>query len=141
MKTVKFIKYTAIVLVFSALIIWLGVKDAFNPIQRSEINSPIFTIGDLSYQKALSEGKGVVKFGPLFWGLYPGGIAFSNPGEAQDFILGNQELLDSFSSGWAIYELSGDMSLDTYRDGENRYINKSLLVIRPGFIDAKEFTR
>ena len=126
----KFVKYFAVVLLLSALAIWFGVKDALNPLQRTEIHQPIFTIGDANYQKALSEGKKVVKFGQMFWGLYPGGLAFSSPSEALAFARDNQNTLDKFLSGWAIYELSGDLAQDTYIKANQRYLNKSLLVLK-----------
>ncbi|MEH6473681.1 MAG: hypothetical protein V7752_20855 [Halopseudomonas sp.] len=98
--------------------------------QRTEISQSIFTIGDANYQQALNEGKNIVKFGQMFWGLYPGGLAFSDPSKAEAFIRSNKSVLDKFSSGWAIYELSGDLILDTEQMGKQRYLNKSLLVRR-----------
>lgn len=126
----KFVKYFFVVFLLSALIIWLGIKDALNPVQRTDINQSIFTIGDANYQQALSDGKNIVKFGQMFWGLYPGGLAFSTPSEALAFTRANQNALDKFSSGWAIYELSGDLDQDTYLKGNKRYLNKSLLVVK-----------
>jgi len=126
----KIIKYFIVALLLSSTVIWLGIKDAVSPMQRAEINQPIFTIGDANYQQALNEGKNIVKFGKMFWGLYPGGLAFSTPDKAQSFIYANKDELDKFSSGWAIYELSGDFVLDTEKVGELRHLNKSLMIVR-----------
>lgn len=119
-----------VVLLSVALITWLGVKDALTPIKREYVQEPIFTIGDLTYAEALAQGKSVVKFGPAFWGMYPGGIAFNSAKEAEDYIKNNKELLNTFSEGWGIYELSGDFALDTDKDGDRHYTNKSLFVIK-----------
>ncbi|WOG27275.1 hypothetical protein [Endozoicomonas sp. 8E] len=74
----KFAKYLIILIIVLAAIVWFGVMDSFSPLVREDITHPIFTIGDASYQSALSEGKSIIKFGPVFWGLYPGGLAFKN---------------------------------------------------------------
>ena len=66
----------------------------------------------------------------MFWGLYPGGLAFGNREEAISFINANQSILDDFSSGWAIYELSGELEQDTYLVDSQRHLNKSLFVVR-----------
>ena len=124
----KLVKYCAFVVLLLAVTVWFGVKDALNPIQRTDISQPVFTIGDANYLQALNEGKHIVKFGRMFWGLYPGGLAFTTHDEALDFTRTNQNLLENFSTGWAIYELSGDLSQDTYLHGNQRYLNKSLLV-------------
>lgn len=126
----KKLSLSIVVLLSVALIAWIGVKDAFNPIKRESVQVPMYTIGDINYAEALAQGKKVVKFGPLFWGTYPGGIAFNNPKEAEDYIKNNSELLNTFSEGWGIYELSGDFALDTEKNGDHRYINKSLFVIK-----------
>ena len=118
------------VLLTVALITWFGVKDALTPIKREHVQEPVFTIGDLTYAEALAKGKNVIKFGPAFWGMYPGGIAFTNAKEAEDYIKSNTELLNTFSEGWGIYELSGDFALDTDKSGDRHYTNKSLFVIR-----------
>ncbi len=101
-----------------------------NPLERDNIQQPIYTIGDLNYAESLANNKKIVKFGPAFWGLYPGGIAFSDANQAAEYIKNNKELLNEFSDGWAIYQLSGDFALDTEKKGENHYTNKSLFVVR-----------
>ena len=119
-----------LVLLSIALITWAGTKDALTPIKRERVEQSIYTIGDLNYAKALTQGKNVIKFGPIFWGAYPGGIAFNNVKDAEDYIKNNTELLDTLSGGWGVYELSGDFALDTEKNGDQRYTNKSLFVIK-----------
>ncbi|MCG7588186.1 hypothetical protein, partial [Photobacterium sp. OFAV2-7] len=83
-----------------------------------------------SYAESIAQNKKVVKFGPAFWGIYPGGIAFREAKEAEEYIDNNKELLNEFSAGWAIYQLSGDFALDTKKKGDSHYINKSILVVK-----------
>lgn len=126
----KFIKYLILVLIVLFTIAYLGIKDNLDPLDRKIIEHKIYTIGDKNYEKALKEGKSIVKFGQLFWGLYPGGLAFKNEEKAKQYILKNKNLLDRFSSGWAIFELSGDYLLDTKEIKGQRYLNKSLFIKR-----------
>lgn len=124
----KLAKYLISLIIVLAVTVWLEVKGSFTPLVREDITKPIFTIGDTRYHSALSEGKNVIKFGPMFWGLYPGGLAFKSVEEAIAFMQNNQSEQDELSSGWAVYELTGDFELDTYRSHEYRYLNQSLLV-------------
>lgn len=124
----KILKYFSLIFFLLLLITYFGVKDSFTPFERISINNPIFTIGDKNYQKALDEGKSVVKFKDMFWGLYPGGLAFKSVKEAKEYLKKNQETFDKFSSSWAIYELLGDYKLDTKVVKNQRYINKSLFI-------------
>lgn len=126
----RILKYLVISLILLCVIIWFGVKDALHPIQSAPGSQPVYTVGDLHYLQALNNDKNVVKFGRMFWGLYPGGLAFSSPEEALLFVQNNQAFLDQFSSGWAVYELSGDYDQDTYISGERRYLKHSMLVLR-----------
>ena len=112
----------------ASFIIWLGVKDALSPTQRVDTSQPVFTIGDIGYLQALRENKRIIKFGPMFWGLYPGGLAFSTPDQAAAFIHSHKDQLDWFSSGWAVYELSGDFNRDTREIDGSRYLNRSLFI-------------
>ncbi|WP_252177155.1 hypothetical protein [Endozoicomonas sp. 4G] len=127
----KLAKYLILLVIILAVSVWFGVKDSFAPLVRNAITHPIFTIGDASYQNSLSEGKSIIKFGPLFWGLYPGGLAFKSTREAIAFMQNNQNMLDKFSSGWAVYQLSGDFQRDTYPSGQRHYLKHSLLVRQP----------
>lgn len=124
----KYLKYLIVIIVVCFITIYFGVKDSFHATKRVEIEQKIFTIGDINYQKALKEKKNIVKFGPIFWGLYPGGLVFSDIKEAKMFISKNKQILNQFSLGWAIYELSGDFTLDTIKIDKQYYLNKSLFI-------------
>ena len=91
------------------------------PIERHNISTPIYTIGDKTYDLALNDKKTVVKFGPMFMGLYSGGLAFSSPEEAKKYMFEN----NWDKNKWDIYLLSGDYDIDV----TNGHINKSLMVV------------
>jgi hypothetical protein len=111
----------------AAVVVLAGVSfSSFaTPLRRETIQTPIYTIGDGNYSRALDDGKNIVKFGPLPLGLYTGGIAFDNQEDAWNHLreVGKQ------NDGWGVYRLSGDFDLDTYQTGARRYTDKSLLVI------------
>jgi hypothetical protein len=92
---------------------------------RNTIAEPIYTIAHKDYSVAVSEGKHVVKLGPMFWGLYPGAIAFKTPEDAAAYMtkkeMNGKEL--------AVYRLSGNYELDVSREGEPHRINKSLMMV------------
>jgi hypothetical protein len=119
--------------VFVALGIISGI--AFNsfatPVRRENIQTPIFTIGDETYATALNDGRSVVKFGALPFGLYSGGMAFDNDQDARNCLaeFGHPD------DGWGVYRLSGDFQLDTYAAGGRTYTNKSLLVVERSIRD------
>ena len=119
-----------LVFVAISMVIYLGVKDVLNPYFREDIQHTVYTIGDSAYQRSLSEGKRVVKFGPAFWGLYPGGLAFPTSEKAEAYYLQNREQFAAVGSRWIVAELSGDLELDTYAEEHQRYLNKSLFVTR-----------
>ena len=125
----KLLKYLILFVLVTAGIGWLGVKDALTPIERKNTAHPIYTIGDVNYQTALKSETSILKFGKMFWGLYPGGLAFESPEAAISYMESNEHILEKFSSGWAVYELSGDYNLDTHGSSP-RYLNNSMLVIR-----------
>lgn len=125
----KVLKYIVLIILLLSIGVWFGIKDALEPVSRAEVLNPIYTIGDLSYQKALEQNKNIIKFGKMFWGIYPGGLAFNSPEEALEFVTDNQDVLNSFSSGWKLYKLSGDMMLDTYQRDGQKYLSNSLLVM------------
>lgn len=126
----KILKCSGLIFLVLSVFVWFGIKDALNPTLRTKIDKPVFTIGDIGYHQALEQGRNVVKFGQMFWGIYPGGLAFESSEEAINFTRSHQEILNDFSSGWSIYELSGDLAQDTYQKGNQRYLNKSLLVVK-----------
>lgn len=114
------------------LVAWLGVRDTLTPLERTDIKNPIYAVGEaidladtLGNTGAIQEKK-IVKFGPAFWGQYPGGRAFSTIADAEQFLVENNKVI----KGWAIYQLSGDFSLDIYLIDGTPYINKSLIVIQ-----------
>lgn len=95
------------------------------PVQRTEVTHPIYTIGDPTYREALEQGKSIVKFGRIPLGIYPGGIAFDHPNDAWAHLRDAET-----NEGWGVYELSGDYLKDTLEiDGQN-YTSVSLLVVR-----------
>jgi hypothetical protein len=127
MKKISILIICALIII--GVTIFVGIKDAFKPLERSSITQAIYTIGDLNYEKSINANKKIVKLGPVFWGIYPGGLAFKNIYSAENCIKNNTELLNKFSKGWAIYQLSGDFEQDTYSKNNNYYINKSLFVV------------
>ena len=92
---------------------------------RSSVEKPIYAIGDKDFSVALSKGKGVIKLGPMFWGLYPGGIAFKTPAAALAYMKKKEMNREKL----AVYRLSGNYELDVNQEGEVHHINKSLLFI------------
>ncbi|WP_120631478.1 hypothetical protein [Ruegeria sp. EL01] len=91
------------------------------PTVRTDVSTPVYSLGELqSYDSALSDGRVVVKFGPMFLGLYPGGQAFTTVEAAASYMSQN----DWDPAAWGIYELSGDFLLDV----SGGYTNKSLIV-------------
>lgn len=126
----KIIGIFIILIIFISVIIWLGMRDTFTPFVRENITKPIYTIGDLNYEKGLKSNKKVVKFGPAFWGIYPGGLAFQSINEAKEYFEAEKDNFYKINEKWAIYVLSGDFEKDTTETENNSYINKSLLVIK-----------
>lgn len=100
----------------------LELRPAMTPLVRSAPVDPIYTIGDNTYATALSEGRSVVKFGPLLFGLYPGGLAFASPDEAATYLLAQN--LDP--KAWRIYALSGSYGADSAEG----FLTRSLLVTK-----------
>lgn len=115
------VKKLIIIVLILAVAAFLEVNDKIKPLIRKDIKNPIYTIGDATYAKALKANRGVVKFGPLFGGLYPGGKAFKTADEARQFLV-HQQMQPEFG----VYQLSGDYRFDV----KAGYINKSLAVIK-----------
>jgi hypothetical protein len=89
---------------------------------RDAPDVPIYTLGARSsYSLALQNGTKVLKFGPIFGGVYPGGLAFASAQEARAHLEDNG--WDPVR--WSVYQLSGDYCLDS-RDG---HILRFLLVV------------
>jgi negative regulator of genetic competence, sporulation and motility len=74
---------------------------------------------------ALSKGKHVIKLGPMFWGLYPGAIAFKTPEDALAYMK-KKEMNEEES---VIYRLSGNYKSDVNQESTPHHINKSLVMI------------
>ena len=111
-----------------ALLLTLGTEEFRKKADatiRSGIEEPIYTIANNDYSVAISKRKRVVKFGPMFWGLYPGAIAFKTPEDASAYMkkkeMNEEEL--------AVYRLSGNYESDVNQEGEPHRINKSLIMI------------
>jgi len=117
-------------LVVAALTVWFGVKDALLPSERAGNENSIYTLGNDGYRDALESGKRVVKFGPMFWGIYPGGLAFSSPREARNYFQANSQVFLSADQVWSVYQLAGDFHDDTYEKDGQKYIKKSLIVFK-----------
>jgi hypothetical protein len=67
----------------------------------------------------------VVKYGPMFFGLYHGGRAFAMISEAVEYL----ESENKDHSKWGVYLLAGDYLIDVDRTKKPHYTNKTLLVI------------
>ncbi|WP_350333740.1 hypothetical protein [Coralliovum pocilloporae] len=110
------------VVAVSGWFIFNEIKQNVKAVEREDITTPIYTIGEAEdYSAALAEGKRVVKFGPMFWGLYSGGLAFRTIDAARAYMDNN----DWDQKTWSVYQLSGDYALDV-TDG---FTNKTLLVV------------
>ena len=120
-KIFKKILFLVVGIVLLSSLSFIEFTRKAKPTIRENITDSIFTIGDKTYTKALNNGLRVVKFGPMFFCIYPGGKAFRSKSEAHEFMHKN----NWDSSKWDVFKLSGDYKLDV--TGNN--INKSLLVI------------
>lgn len=96
------------------------------PFVRNVVETPVYTVGDADDAAALSKHRRVTKLGPLPLGVYAGGLAFSSPKEARDYL--RQTGHDG--DGWGVYELSGDFDLDTREVEGRHHITRTLLVVR-----------
>jgi hypothetical protein len=95
---------------------------ATNVTIRENPTNPLYTIGERqAYSPALANGTSVLKFGPMFFGLYPGGLAFASPQDARDYLRVNGWEPDR----WSVYRLSGDF----LEDSSDGYLTTSLLVL------------
>ena len=92
------------------------------PTVRDDVANPIYTIGErATYSAALNSGADVLKFGPMVFGLYPGGMAFASAQDARDYLREHGWSPDR----WSVYKLSGDF----VRDSTKGHITSSMLVI------------
>lgn len=103
----------------------IEVRRHSSPWVRGAVAIPIFTVGDESFSRDLAKGEKVIKYGPMFFGLYHGGRAFAMVSEAVEYLESENKDL----SKWGVYLLAGDYLLDVDRTGPEHHINKTLLVI------------
>lgn len=97
------------------------------PVVRTVVEEPLYTVGGANYSTALKEGRKVVEYGPLPGSaFYAGGLAFKQPEEALVWI----KSAGKYDEGWRVFELSGDFALDTHLVRGLPYTNKTLLVSR-----------
>jgi hypothetical protein len=113
-----------ILMAFLLLFVALELHRTADATIRSNVEEPIYAISDKDFSVPLSKGKDVIKLGPMFWGLYPGGVAFKTPAAALAYMKQemNREKL-------AVYRLSGNYELDVNHEGELHHINKSLMLV------------
>lgn len=121
-------KRKILVPIFLSLLIAFATMEfrmAANATVRHNIEEPIYTIERKDCSKALSSGKHVLKLGPMFWGLYPAGMAFKTPEDARKYM----KKKDMNTQKWEVYRLSGDYRLDVSKQSDAHHINKSLMII------------
>lgn len=123
---IKFLFVSTIIFGGLIFLVWLGVRDTLTPIVRDAINKPIYAVGEAIDPAGDIQDRKIVKFGPAFWGQYPGGRAFQTVANAVQYLVDNNKVI----KGWAVYQLSGDFGIDTYLVNGASYTNKSLIVIR-----------
>jgi hypothetical protein len=111
----------------ASLLLFVGVEvhRTADATIRSSVEEAIYAIADKDFSAALSKEKGVIKLGPMFLGLYPGGIAFKTPAAALAYVKKKEMNREKV----AVYRLSGNYALDVNQEGEVHHINKSLLLI------------
>ncbi len=105
---------------------WMEYRRVAQPVLRTSVGNPIYTIADRSLGETLAAGRPAVKLGPMFYGLYPGGFAFRTPEEARAYL--EQRKLDPMR--WRVYELAGDFATDVRAGGRRAHLATSLLAVR-----------
>jgi len=85
----------------------------------------VYTVGSQDEAAGLRAGVRVTRYGPLFWGLYPGAVAFRTPGEALKYLQRRGLSLTK----WQVFQLSGEYDLDVQDASDPNRINKSLAVV------------
>ncbi len=86
---------------------------------------PVYTVGRVGDAKKIASGEQVIRYGPMFWGLYPGVPAFRTPGTALKFL--EDGMMDR--AAWQVYLLSGEYDLDVDESQSPNRVNKSLAVV------------
>ncbi|UCD86878.1 MAG: hypothetical protein JSV01_03645 [Desulfobacterales bacterium] len=121
-------KYHILVPILTALLMTCGAMELRRTADatiRSDIDEPIYTIAPKHYSVEVTNGKRVIKLGPMFWGLYPGAVAFKK----QEDALAYMKEKDMNTEELVVYRLSGDYESDVNQEGKLHRINKSLLLI------------
>lgn len=121
-------KYKILVPILMAFLMVLGTMEFRRTAEatiRSSIDEPLYAIAGNDYSVALSKGKHVIKLGPMFWGLYPGAVAFKRPEDALAYMKNKEMNKEKL----AVYRLSGSYELDVNQEGDPHRINKSLMMI------------
>lgn len=125
MKAVLRIVCVLTILGVSVVGLHLWLQEYQIPTIRTEVNEPLYTVADADYDKALSEGRQVIQYGPLPGSaFYAGGLAFRQPEEALVWL----KSTGKYDEGWRVYELSGDFGLDTHLIRGLPFTNKTLQV-------------
>jgi hypothetical protein len=120
----------ALLIALAALVVTLGLLTSIELRRAAKITvtvSPqqaVYTVGRQQEATELRAGARVIRYGPLFWGLYPGAVAFRTPSEALKYLQGRGESL----AQWQVFQLSGEYDLDVEDGREPNRINKSLVV-------------
>ncbi|MFQ5487699.1 MAG: hypothetical protein ACE5ET_04540 [Gammaproteobacteria bacterium] len=107
------------------LLLWLGVKDALVPFERTAIEQPVYTVGEVAATEGPAKDSRIVTFGPALWGTYPGARAFPDVAAARQYLQEENRR----GKQWGIFRLSGDYALDTYEDDGVRRIARTLVVV------------
>jgi hypothetical protein len=121
-------KYHILVPILTALLLTCGAMELRRTADatiRGDVEKPIYTIAPKHYSVPVTNGKRVIKLGPMFWGLYPGAVAFK---EIEDALAYMKEK-DMNAKELGVYRLSGDYESDVNQEGTLHRINKSLLLI------------
>jgi hypothetical protein len=109
----------------TGLLFWY--QEYQQPILRSEVKEPLYTVDSSTVAKAVADGKTMVEFGPLPGSaFYAGAPAFQQPEEALVWLKSNGK----YDQGWRVFELSGDFTLDTHLVRGLPYTNKTLQISR-----------
>ncbi len=123
-RWMKRLAFTFLLGVMALFVGFSSLSRYATPLQRENIQQPLYTVGDENYAAALGDGKNVVKFGRLPGGIYPGGLAFSTPDAASEHLrsIGKEDT-------WGVYMLSGDDEMDSEDYAGQRHTTVSLLVV------------
>jgi hypothetical protein len=127
MKTIVRIVAALVVMAGCGTGLYFWYQEYQQPVLRTEVNEPLFTVDTSAVARAVEEGKKVVEFGPLPGSAFFAGVpAFKQPEEALVWL----KSTGKYDLGWRVFELSGDYALDTHLVRGLPYTNKTLQVNR-----------